>query len=332
MMRAMGATGWSVVVLAAGQGTRMKSTLPKVLHEVCGRSLLDRVLDRALELAPAERTVVVVGHGADRVREAVRPRGVRTVVQQPQLGTGDALRVGLTAKSVANDDGVIVLSGDVPLLRSESIRAVCDAVDDGATAALLTANLDDAGPYGRVVRAADGGVDRIVEARDATGDELMVSEVNAGVYAFRRDALARALGELTTDNAQREYYLTDLVSGLRAHGLSVEAVVLSDPLEMQGVNTRADLARVAALVNRRTLDRLMADGVTVVDPSSVWVDDDCRVGRDTVLEPGVVLRRGTRIGEGARVGAHAVLEGVEVARGETVPPLVHRASSTGPRG
>ncbi len=329
MMRAMDATRWSVVVLAAGQGTRMKSTLPKVLHEVGGRSLIDRVLDRALEPSPPERTVVVIGHGADRVRDAVRPRGVRTVVQEPQLGTGDALRVGLAAAPAANDDGVLVLSGDVPLLRSESIQALCGAVDDGATAALLTAELEDPGPYGRVVRAADGGVDRIVEARDASEDVLAVSEVNAGVYAFRRDPLARALGELTTDNAQREYYLTDVVSGLRSHGLSVEAVVLSDPMEMLGVNTRADLARVAARINTRTLDRLMADGVTVVDPSSVWVDDDCWVGRDVVLEPGVVLRRGARIGEGAQIGAHSVIDGARIAPGEAVPPLSHRCAGFG---
>jgi len=324
MMRAMDATGWSVVVLAAGQGTRMKSAVPKVLHEVCGRSLVDRVLDRALELAPPDRTVVVIGHGADRVREAVRAREVRTVVQEPQLGTGDALRVGLAAEPAANGDGVVVLSGDVPLLRSESVQALRTAVDNGATAALLTAHLGEPGPYGRVVRAADGGVDRIVEARDASEEELAVSEVNAGVYAFRREPLERALGELTTDNVQGEYYLTDIVSGLRGHGLAVDAVVLGDPVEMLGVNTRADLARVATLVNARTIDRLMADGVTVVDPSSVWVDDDCRVGRDAVLEPGVVLRRGVRIGDGARVGAHAVLDGVEIGSGETVPPLSHR--------
>lgn len=326
MMRAMEQSGWSVVVLAAGQGTRMKSAVPKVLHEVCGRSLIDRVLDRALEVAPPERTVVVIGHGAERVREAVRPRRVRTVVQEPQLGTGDALRIGLAAEPAAGEDGVVVLSGDVPLLRSESIRALCGAVVDGATAALLTADLENPGSYGRVVRAAEGGVDRIVEARDASDDVLALSEVNAGVYAFRRDPLARALGELTTDNVQREYYLTDVVSGLRTHSLTVEAVLLNDPVEMWGVNTRADLARVAALVNARTLDRLMADGVTVVDPVGVWVDDDCRVGRDVVLEPGVVLRRGTRIGDGARVGAHAVLEGVEIASGETVPPLSHRTA------
>lgn len=324
MMRAMDEPSWSVVVLAAGQGTRMKSDLPKVLHEVCGRSLLDRVLDRALDVTSGERVVVVVGHGAERVDAAARPRGVHTVVQEPQLGTGDALRVGLAAAPTGPDDAVIVLSGDVPLLRPASIDALRGAVAGGAAAALLTAVVEHPGSYGRVVRAADGGVDRIVEARDASPDVLAVTEVNAGVYAFRRAPLDRALAGLTTDNVQREYYLTDVVAGLRAGGHAVEAVVLDDPAEMLGVNTRADLARVAALVNTRTLERLMADGVTILDPTSVWVDDDCHVARDAVLEPGVVLRGGARVGERARVGAHAVIDGLEVAAGETVPPLSRR--------
>ena len=318
MMPTMGGLRWSVVVLAAGQGTRMKSDLPKVLHPVCGRSLIDRVLDRAAEIAPSDRVVVVIGHGAERVREAIGPRGVRTVVQSPQLGTGDALRVSLEGDLELDVDALIVLSGDVPLLQATSVEALRRSVDEGATAALLTATPDDPGSYGRVVRGPDGDVDRIVEVRDADPDTRSLGEVNAGVYAFRLDPLRRALDELSTDNAQGEYYLTDVVAGLRQRGHAVEAVALTEATEMQGVNTRADLARVAEIINARTVARLMIDGVTILDPRSVWVDDGCQVGRDAVLEQGVVLRGGARIGEGARIGAHAVLDGVEIAPRETV--------------
>jgi len=242
---------WSVVILAAGKGTRMKSDLPKVMHPLRGRPLLDHVLDTALALVPPERVVVVVGHGARTVGEAARRRGAATVLQEPQLGTGDAVRTALAAPVVSRADALLVLSGDVPLLRPATLDGLRRSVERGADAALLSAVLDDPGSYGRVVRTADGSAATIVEARDAGPAELAITEVNAGVYAFRRRPLARALAGLDNDNDQREYYLTDVVAALRADGRRVAVTVLDDPEEMLGVNTVADLARLEAILAAR---------------------------------------------------------------------------------
>ena len=315
---------WAVAVLAAGKGTRLRSSRPKVLHELAGRPLIDHVLDRALEIADPGRVVVVLGHGREAVARHLEGTGVATVVQEPQLGTGDALRVALGGVPPGTE-GVVVLSGDVPLLRHATLARLVGTVEAGAAAAVLTATLDEPGAYGRVIRRPDGSLDRIVEARDAGEEERAVREVNAGVYALRMAGLAGRLSELGTANAQGEYYLTDLVARLGRDGETVAAVVLDDAEEMLGVNDRADLARVAAVLNRRVLDALMASGVTVEDPVTTRVEPGCAVGRDAVLEPGVVLRRGTRVGEGARIGAGSVLDGATVAPGETVPPLTRRS-------
>lgn len=313
----------AVAILAAGLGTRMRSSRPKVLHELAGRPLVVHVLDLALQLAPPDLVVTVVGHGADQVAAAVAPRGVLTALQEPQLGTGDALRVALARLGERTPDVVIVLSGDVPLLRLSTLTTLADRLAGGTAAAILTARLDNPSSYGRVVRGADGSVEAVVEARDADPATLALKEVNAGVYAFRRDPLRWALGSLRADNAQGEYYLTDAVGLLHSDGLRVAAEVLDDSTEMRGVNSRADLAEVAALLNRRLVADLMASGVTVLDPATTWVEPHCRVAADVVLEAGVHLRGGCRVGSGARVGAHSVVDGVEVPAGAVVPPLTH---------
>ncbi|MEN8162639.1 MAG: NTP transferase domain-containing protein [Acidobacteriota bacterium] len=241
-----------VVILAAGKGTRMKSDLPKVLHEASGRALLDFVLDLGEGVAVADHIVVVVGHRADRVSDHVKDRGVLTALQEPQLGTGDALRVAMEA--APDGDTVLVLSGDVPLLRKTTLDRLLDSVAKGAEAALLTAILTDPGAYGRVVRDSDGSVRAIVEARDANAETLVLNEVNAGVYAFRRVSLEQALASLRPNNVQGEYYLTDVVRWLTRRGLSVAATVLEDPEEMQGVNTREDLHRVEQVLTQRSGD------------------------------------------------------------------------------
>jgi bifunctional UDP-N-acetylglucosamine pyrophosphorylase/glucosamine-1-phosphate N-acetyltransferase len=312
---------WAAAVLAAGQGTRMKSELPKVLHELAGRPLVDHVLDLALASATPSSVVVVVGHGGTAVAERVAGRGARWVLQEPQLGTGDALRVALDELHDPEPDAVLVLSGDVPLLESGSLRRLMAELEGGADAALLTAVLDDPGSYGRVVRDGRDALRAVVEAGDADPRTLEIREVNAGVYGFRYPPVRAALAELAPDNEQRELYLTDVAEIFVRHGRRVAAVVLEDSDEMQGVNTRRDLARVARIFNRRLLDRLMDDGVTVQDPDSVWVEADCSVGRDAVLEVGVVLRGASEVGAGARIGAHSVLDGARVAAGETIPPL-----------
>jgi bifunctional UDP-N-acetylglucosamine pyrophosphorylase/glucosamine-1-phosphate N-acetyltransferase len=314
---------WAVAILAAGHGTRMHSDLPKVLHPLAGRPLVDHVIDLALGVARPHDVVVVVGHGAERVAQVVRNRGVDEAVQEPQLGTGDALRVALAALDHRPADRILVLSGDVPLLRPETLGRLTDAVAGAVAAALLTAEPDDPGSYGRVVRDADGTVREIVEAGDADADHLKIREVNAGVYAFRRGPLAETLSGLGTDNAQGEIYLTDVAAAFRARGLTVAAVRLADPDEMQGVNTRADLARAGRILNRRVLDRLMVAGVTVRDPETIWVDPRAVVEAEVVLEPGVVLRGRSRVGAGARIGANSVLDSAAVGAGEDVPPLTY---------
>lgn len=316
---------WTVAVLAAGQGTRMRSATPKVLHELAGRPLLDHVLELALEVAPAPSdVVVVVGHGAEQVEKLLSTRGVTAALQEPQLGTGDAVRVAVERAAGRGWNALLVLSGDVPLLRASTLARVREALADGCEGVLVTAALDRPGAYGRVLRTRDGLVREIVEARDADPEILAVREVNAGIYGFRRGSLEHALAGLRPDNAQGEYYLTDVVGRLRADGLPVAAVTLEDPDEMAGVNTRADLAGVAAVLNRRVLERLMADGVTVEDPATVRVDPRSRVDRDAVLEAGVVLRGVCTVGEGARIGARSVLVDAVVAPGETLDPLTLR--------
>lgn len=241
-----------VTVLAAGKGTRMKSDLPKVLHQASGRALLDFVLDVGESQALPENIVVVVGHRSDLVQDHVSNRGVLTALQEPQLGTGDALRVAMEA--APDGDTVLVLSGDVPLLRTATLDRLLKSLEKGAEAALLTAVLTDPGAYGRVLRGPDGSVRAIVEARDADADTLLLKEVNAGVYAFRRPSLEQALFSLKPDNDQGEYYLTDVVRWLTRRDLSVAATVLEDPEEMQGVNTPEDLKRVEEALVRRGRD------------------------------------------------------------------------------
>jgi bifunctional UDP-N-acetylglucosamine pyrophosphorylase / glucosamine-1-phosphate N-acetyltransferase len=243
---------WAVAVLAAGKGTRMRSDLPKVLHLLGGRVLLDHVLDTALAVAGPEAVVVVIGHGAEAVRAHVAGRGVVCVVQEPQLGTADAVRVALGGLEPGLADALVVLSGDVPLLRRTTVARLQRRLDPGPAAAILTAVLEEPAAYGRVLRDDDGSVAAIVEASDATPEELRIREVNAGIYAFRVPPLAAALASVATDNSQREYYLTDVVADLRGRGLEVAAEVLDEPMEMLGVNTRHDLADLEALLHRRS--------------------------------------------------------------------------------
>lgn len=314
---------WAVAILAAGQGTRMRSDLPKVLHPLAGRPLLDHVIDLALEFARPHDVVVVVGHQADAVTGVVRERGVHEVLQEPQNGTGDALRVALEGLRQRDFDRLVVLSGDVPLLRRESLCRLMAEVESGHAAALLTAVVDEPGSYGRIIRAADASVAEIVEAADARAEQLEIREVNAGVYAFDRSHVVDALAVLGSDNAQGEYYLTDVAAELRRRGLNVAAVRLDDPEEMQGVNTREDLARAGRVLNHRVVSGLMDAGVSIRDPETTWVDPRAVVGREVVMEPGVVLCGFCHIGDGARIGANCVLEDAAVGAGEIVPPLTY---------
>ncbi len=290
----------TVLILAAGQGTRMRSNTPKVLHDLCGIPMVLWPVRGALA-AGAERVVVV--DSPARSCEAVLPEGVELAVQPQSDGTGGAVRAA--AEHIDADAPVVVLSGDVPLVSAESIRELVDAhASSGAAATMATAVLDDPTGYGRVVRDADGSVARVVETKkpgDATEAELEIREVNSGIYVFTGSALLGALPRLTSDNAQGELYLPQTLDLLRADGALVAAHVVDDERLMLGVNDRVALARVRSLAQRAISERHMLAGVTIVDPSSVQIDVDVEIGQDTLIEPFTTLHGATKIGSGCTV-------------------------------
>ena len=310
----------AVVVLAAGEGTRMRSaTTPKVLHPLCGRSMLGHVVRAARGLEP-EHLVVVVGHARDQVTAALAELdpGARAVVQEQQLGTGHAVRVALEALGPLSGT-VVVVPGDAPLLTATTLQALVERhVQSAAATTLLTAVLDDPAGYGRVVRDADGDVTAVVEHKDADAATLAVREVATSVYAFDAAALAEALGALTTDNAQGEEYLTDVVGLHRAAGLGVAAAVADVPGETMGVNDRVQLAEAARLLRDRLVERHQRAGVTVVDPLTTWIDVDVELSPDVVLQPGCQLHGATRVAAAAVVGPDTTLTDCEVGEGARV--------------
>lgn len=319
----MTSQGPIVIVLAAGEGKRMRSATPKVLHAIAGRSLIGHVLEAAAAVDPAH-VVVVVGHGRDQVLahlDEVAP-WVDTVVQDQQLGTGHAVRIALAALAAAHAleaSPIVVLSGDTPLLTGQTVRDLVDAqVSSGGAATMLTAVLPDPAGYGRVVRDGAGAVEAIVEDRDATADIRAISEINAGMYVFDPIALAPALERLTTANDQGEEYLTDVVGLLRAEGRPVTGLIVDDAHEILGVNDRGQLADAAALMRDRINARWMLDGVSMLDPASTWIDVDVDLAPDVTLLPQTSLLGPTTIASGARIGPGTTLTSCEVGADASV--------------
>ncbi len=307
-----------MLVMAAGEGTRMRSSLPKMLHPVCGRPMVAWPILASRE-AGAGRVAAIVSPGLDI--SAGLPDSVETVTQPQPDGTGGAVRAALPLIEAAQT--VLVLSGDHPLITAENIGDLLDAHErGGAAATLLTIELDDPGSYGRVVRSAAGEVERVVEAKaagDATAAQLAIREINAGTYAFAAAPLANALAGLSNDNAQGEYYLPDVLPALRAAGHAVAAHLSEDLGVTMGVNNRADLAAVETLSRARILERHMLAGVTVVDPGSTWVDADVEIAADARIEPGTSLRGATAIGAGATIGPHSTLTDARVGERAAIP-------------
>jgi bifunctional UDP-N-acetylglucosamine pyrophosphorylase/glucosamine-1-phosphate N-acetyltransferase len=287
----------TVIILGAGEGKRMRSRQPKILHQLCGRPLLGYPLRAARALA--DRIVLVVGPNSDAVR-AEAGDDVRFVEQSERLGTGHAV---LQAKPECGPRSILVLPGDVPLLSAETLeRLVGHHASSGAVATVLTAVVDRPAGYGRVLRQG-GRLKRIVEDRDATDDEKKVTEINTSVYCFDAARLWPALAQVRADNDQGEYYLTDAVSLLARAGGRVEAITVSDPVEAMGINDRRQLAAVAAIQRERILDRLMLEGVTILDPATTYVDDTVTIGPDTVLHPHVIVQGASSIGGDCVIGA-----------------------------
>ncbi|MHB9861180.1 bifunctional UDP-N-acetylglucosamine diphosphorylase/glucosamine-1-phosphate N-acetyltransferase GlmU [Streptomyces sp. YIM S03343] len=324
----------AVVVLAAGEGTRMKSATPKVLHEICGRSLVGHVLAAARELDP-EHLVVVVGHGRDQVTAhlAEADPQARAVVQAEQNGTGHAVRIALEELGGAVEGTVVVVCGDTPLLTGETLRQLAGTHQgDGNAVTVLTAEVPDATGYGRIVRDdATGAVTAIVEHKDATEEQRAVREINSGVFAFDGRLLADALKKVRTDNSQGEEYLTDVLGILGGAGYRVGASVAGDHHEIAGINNRVQLAEARRILNDRLLTRAMLDGVTVVDPATTWVDVTVTFERDAVVHPGTQLHGRTHVGEGAEVGPNSRLTDTLVDAGARVDNTVAVGAHVGPQ-
>ena len=300
------------IVLAAGEGTRMRSERPKPLHRLCGRPMVLHVLDALAELDVAQ-VVVVVGHRGEWVTKALMEQAppslrIEFVEQPTQRGTGDAAAVALTGLPDDGDGDVVVLPGDTPLLRPQTLAALVRhhrASEAGAT--LLIADVPEPTGYGRIVRAKGDLVERVVEETDATDDERAIREICTSIYCFRRGILAPSLRRLSPANAQGEYYLTDVVGVLSAAGYAVHAFAAADPVETAGVNDRAQLAFAEAELRDRINERWMRRGVTMWDPERTYVDAAVELSRDVVLLPGTVLRGECAVGEGAEIGPECTL-------------------------
>ncbi|MEN9595485.1 MAG: hypothetical protein RLY23_1968, partial [Actinomycetota bacterium] len=332
----------AAIVLAAGEGTRMRSETPKVLHPLAGRPMLAHLVDALTALSIDEmhidRVVVVVGHGAERVtttlQGAISTSTPVDFVEQPvQRGTGDATAVALSAFSQdagIDEDDVVVLVADVPLLRTETIKElVLLHRKSDAAATLLTMHLEDPTGYGRIVRDARGLVARIVEQSDADESELAITEVNPAIYCFKRSLLAPALRRLTATNAQGEYYLTDVIGVLREAGHSVSALTADDHLECMGVNDRVQLSAAERVLRERINTRWMRDGVTMVDPSATYIDASVTLEADVRLLPGTILEGDTRVGTGAIIGPNSRLINTQVGERSVVQSTNARDSEIG---
>jgi len=316
----------AVVVLAAGQGTRMRSARAKVLHEIAGRPLLLHVLHAVGPLG-ADRTVVVVGHQADSVRAACEGYSVVFALQEQQRGTGHAVAIAAEAALRDFSGDVLILYGDVPLLREATLaRLVAEHRSRGATLTMLTTVVEDPHGYGRIVRDPSGALSRIVEQRDASEAERAITEVNPGIYCVRRDFLVEALAGLRPNNAQGELYLTDVVAEAVSRGLPV-ATEPVDPDEVAGINSRVDLAAVEATLRREIVRRHMDAGVTFLDPQTAYVEADVEIGTDTTIGPIVRLRGRTRIGRDCTIEGNAFLHDATIGDGVHLKPMVVIAES-----
>jgi bifunctional UDP-N-acetylglucosamine pyrophosphorylase/glucosamine-1-phosphate N-acetyltransferase len=308
-----------IVILAAGQGKRMRSALPKVLQPLSDRPLLGHVLRTAAFLSPSH-TCVVFGHGGDAVRAAFPDAGVEWALQADQLGTGHAVMQALPALS--RDEPVMVLYGDVPLLRAETLARLAEAAGDDKLG-ILTVMLDDPSGYGRIVRDAAGRIVRIVEQKDASEGERRIREVNTGIMVVPGARLAGWLTHLSNDNAQREYYLTDVVAAAVRDGVPVVSTQPERVSETLGVNDKAQLAELERIHQRENAERLLADGVTLRDPARIDVRGELICGRDVEIDIGCIFEGRVELGDGVCVGAHSVLRNVTVAAGSRIAPFCH---------
>ena len=311
----------TVVILAAGLGTRMKSKKAKVLHEAGGDTLLNHIIRAALHVAPAEQIVAVVGHQAQQVRASVTEPGTRFAEQNEQKGTGHAV---LCARSEAETENgqLLILNGDGPLLRPETLVRLVENARAASGGSIITTEVADPTGYGRIVRDANNLVAAIVEQKSASPDQLKIREINPGLYCFDAKLFWQYIGEITPNNAAKEYYLTDMVEILTRHGHPVAPLLVEDETELLGINTRVELAFADKILRARKTRELMLDGVTIENPDSVTIDVQVSVAADSVIEANVQLRGRTRIGTGCRIGTGSVLRSCEIGDDVNILPYV----------
>lgn len=322
------------IILAAGQGTRMKSKLYKVLHQVCGKAMVDHVLSQ-LEKEDVDQILTIVGHGAEKVKETLGNR-TEYALQAEQLGTGHAV---MQAEDFLGDkDGMtLVVCGDTPLFTAKTFDKLFEYHEKNHDAAtVLTAKTDNPFGYGRVIRNFDGEVEKIVEQKDATPEEAKVSEINTGVYVFDNKKLFETLHQINNDNAQGEYYLPDVIGILQSQNKKIGAYQMNDFNESMGVNDRVALSKATKIMQKRINEQHMRNGVTIIDPENTYIDADVQIGADTIIEPGVQLKGKTVIGEDCTIGAHSQIidcvieDGVTVTTSYLEQSTMHKNSNIGP--
>ena len=312
------------IILAAGEGKRMYSKVPKVLHKVCGLPMVEHVINCAREVSGAE-PVVVIGHGAEQVRKEVT--GVKFVMQERQLGTGHAV---MQAENYINDGDILILYGDTPLLRSETLLEMHEMHRaEGCSATILTSDIDDPTGYGRVIRIGEKLIEAIVEDKDADSSTKLIKEINSGIYFFDGKELREALGHLKNDNTQGEYYLTDVIGIMREKGLKIGAFKIKNAEDIMGVNNRYQLSEANKIMQRRIVKKLMLEGVTIIDPDSTYIDASVTIEKDVTIYPGCILEGNTVIQEDSVIGPYSRIKDAKIDRGVKVQNSVVLESSVG---
>lgn len=312
----------NIIILAAGKGTRMYSQHPKVLHNLAGKSMVQHVLDRAAELKPLG-VCVVYGFGGERVPQALQHSGATFVLQEPQLGTGHAVQQALP--HVADDVSTLILYGDVPLIQHNTLHQMQRA---GAGLVLLTVNLQNPTGYGRIVRNAEGDVQSIVEEKDATPEQREISEVNTGILLAPTKELRHWLSQLQNNNAQGEYYLTDIVAMAVRDGIPVHTVQPAYPWEVEGINSKTQLAVLERTLQQVQAERLLAQGVTLADPARIDIRGELTCGQDVEIDVGCIFEGQVKLGDGVKVGAYSILRDASVGAGTRIAPYSHLDQST----
>jgi bifunctional UDP-N-acetylglucosamine pyrophosphorylase / glucosamine-1-phosphate N-acetyltransferase len=310
------------IILAAGKGTRMKSDLLKVAHHVAGKPVVNYVVDTVQDIG-VSTIYMVIGHQAESIKELLPSKNIEFVLQKEQLGTGHAvMQVGNIYP--ASESTVLILAGDCPLIKPETLHSLINMhVESNSAATVLTTNMKDPALYGRILRGEMGTVLGIKEAKDCNKDELKITEINTGVYAFKSSFLFENLKKLNTNNKQGEYYLTDILHILKKSGDPVSAYCVDDEKQAIGINTRLDLAKSNKVIYQRNNLHFMTEGVTILDPDSTFIDSTVSIGKDTIINPFTVIKGNSKIGSHCTVGSHCYLENVTIENNTTVTPHTH---------